>query len=133
MREDILFLNEDLQVAVPESAFTVMKRASFGPEHVIEGWLRGKRLGKLLYKATKHGFNGDVFHQRCDDAGATITLIQSSEGVSIISSHYLLITFSSPLYEGIYTQQVGCLEVMHRPRGNHPMITTPAATLSSLP
>jgi len=68
------------QIQIPESSFCIMKRASFGPEHIIEGWLRGKRIGQLLYKATKHGFSGDAFHQHCDNRGPTLVLIQSSEG-----------------------------------------------------
>jgi hypothetical protein len=35
---------------------------------------------ELLYKATKNGFDPQIFHQCCDNQGPTLTVIQSSEG-----------------------------------------------------
>jgi len=35
---------------------------------------------QLLYKATRDGFSASIFHQLCDDKGATISVIKSSEG-----------------------------------------------------
>jgi len=35
---------------------------------------------QLIYKATRSGFSASTFHQLCDDKGATMTVIKSSEG-----------------------------------------------------
>jgi len=35
---------------------------------------------KLLYKATRDGFRAKAFHKLCDNKGATMTIIRSSEG-----------------------------------------------------
>jgi archaellum component FlaC len=35
---------------------------------------------KLVYKATKNGFDSRICHQCCDNQGPTLTVIQSSEG-----------------------------------------------------
>ena len=34
----------------------------------------------LLYRASRDGFGANVFHQRCDNKGATLTIVQSSYG-----------------------------------------------------
>jgi hypothetical protein len=32
----------------------------------------------LLYRATRDGFNGEVFHSKCDGKGNTITIIKNN-------------------------------------------------------
>ena len=32
---------------------------------------------ELIYKASKHGFDGKLFHNKCDEKGPTITIIRS--------------------------------------------------------
>jgi len=36
-------------------------------------------LLKLLWKATRDGFEADTFHQRCDDKGATLSIVKSDK------------------------------------------------------
>ena len=33
---------------------------------------------KLIYRGSKDGFNADIFHQKCDDKGETLTIAKSS-------------------------------------------------------
>jgi len=42
------------------------------------GWYPGK--WKVLFQASKDGFNGQTFHQKCDNKGATVTAIKSNNG-----------------------------------------------------
>ncbi len=35
---------------------------------------------QLVYKATRDGFDSDIFHQCCDNQGPTLTVVRSSEG-----------------------------------------------------
>jgi len=58
----------------------------------IKAWLPKKNFS-LLYKATWDGFDAKDFHQRCYNAGSTITLVQSQEG-------YLFGGYTSLPWEG---------------------------------
>ena len=44
----------------------------------MASWLPGKRLS-LLYRGFRDGMTADDFHRLCDDKGATVTLIQSTD------------------------------------------------------
>jgi len=35
---------------------------------------------ELLYRGTSHGFGEDDFHSRCDDKGATLSIVKSDTG-----------------------------------------------------
>jgi len=39
-----------------------------------------KKIGGLLYKASRDGFDPSQFHKGCDEKGATLVLIKSTEG-----------------------------------------------------
>ena len=44
-------------------------------EYTLEGeWL-------LLYRASRDGFNGSAFHERCDNIGPTVTVVKSGANV----------------------------------------------------
>ena len=44
-------------------------------EYTLEGeWL-------LLYRASRDGFNGSAFHERCDNIGPTVTVVKSGSNV----------------------------------------------------
>lgn len=44
-------------------------------EYILEGeWL-------LLYRASRDGFNGSAFHERCDNIGPTVTVVKSGANV----------------------------------------------------
>jgi len=45
----------------------------------IATWLPQKRF-VLIYKASRDGFDSKDFHKKCDNKGATLVVIQSSEG-----------------------------------------------------
>jgi len=48
---------------------------------LLQQWLGGtKKIGSLLYKASRDGFGADDFHRLCNNKGATLTLIESTEG-----------------------------------------------------
>ncbi|PRP81202.1 hypothetical protein PROFUN_02036 [Planoprotostelium fungivorum] len=88
----------------------IFKRSDFSKilsgEHaeMIEEWIgERKKIGRRIYKATKlslksstsllkryvftrHGFPAGIFHQRCDDAGPTVTIIQS-DNLSIFGGY----------------------------------------------
>lgn len=46
----------------------------------INSWLGGSKKFILLYRATKDGFAASAFHGKCDNKGATVSIITSSEG-----------------------------------------------------
>jgi hypothetical protein len=39
-----------------------------------------KKKWKLIYRASKDGFNASSFHSKCNNQGPTITIIQSTNG-----------------------------------------------------
>eukprot|EP01117_Protostelium_nocturnum_P013982 TRINITY_DN5273_c0_g1_i3.p1 TRINITY_DN5273_c0_g1~~TRINITY_DN5273_c0_g1_i3.p1 ORF type:complete len:194 (+),score=44.39 TRINITY_DN5273_c0_g1_i3:512-1093(+) len=47
---------------------------------IEEWWLEGKRIGELLYRATRDGFKGSDFIDRCSRRGKTLIVIKSTEG-----------------------------------------------------
>lgn len=47
---------------------------------IINKWLGGSKKFVLLYQMSKDGLATSVFHQKCDNKGATVTIITSSEG-----------------------------------------------------
>jgi hypothetical protein len=46
----------------------------------LHTWYGSKKTWKLLYKATVDGFGSDQFHQKCNNKGETITVVQSLNG-----------------------------------------------------
>jgi len=46
----------------------------------LEKWIGSKGKWKLIYKATKDGFDANVFRSLCANKGPTITVIKSSTG-----------------------------------------------------
>jgi len=55
-----------------------------GDADIPEDWITGsnkKKLGKLLFKASKDGWDAyNDFHSKCDDQGTTLTVVRSPEG-----------------------------------------------------
>jgi len=45
----------------------------------VKGWLPNKSF-ELLYRATEHGFGANHFHERCNNRGATVTIVRDSVG-----------------------------------------------------
>ena len=45
----------------------------------LQGWLPNKSF-ELLYRATEHGFGANHFHERCNNRGATVTIVRDSVG-----------------------------------------------------
>ena len=45
--------------------------------------LKQKYSLKLLYQATKDGYNNKIFHEKCDNIKNTITLIQDYSNLII--------------------------------------------------
>ncbi len=52
----------------------------------------------LLFRASKHGWNAEDFHRKCDDQGATLVIVKSSNG-SIFGGFASLSWNSSDYYE----------------------------------
>jgi len=46
----------------------------------VKAWLPQVHHFSLIYKASRDGFSSQAFHQKCDDIGPTLTIIQSKEG-----------------------------------------------------
>jgi len=63
---------------------SVVGRSRFFEEYILfylGQWLGGiNKIGSLLYKASRDGFGAIDFHKLCDSKGATLTLIESTEG-----------------------------------------------------
>jgi len=55
-------------------------------QNKISEWLPNKRF-VLLYKASVDGFLSANFHQKCDDKGPTVTIIQSKEGGNLFGGY----------------------------------------------
>ena len=48
---------------------------------LVESWLNHKKFtSELLYRKTKHGSTTNDFHNRCDNKGITITVIETTKG-----------------------------------------------------
>jgi len=45
----------------------------------LEKWLDNKKLGSILYQGSVDGFLASDFHEKCDNKGATLTVIQSDK------------------------------------------------------
>ena len=43
-------------------------------------WLPSASVPKLLYRASRDGWNASDFHRTCDGKGATLTVVKSSDG-----------------------------------------------------
>jgi hypothetical protein len=43
-------------------------------------WFQGSAKLTLLYKATVHGWSNEIFHDRCDNQGATVTIVRLNNG-----------------------------------------------------
>lgn len=55
---------------------------------LIRKWLKRENMGlKLLYRATRDGFNGNSFHSKCDGKGETITLIKTENTGKIFGGY----------------------------------------------
>ncbi|KAF2071426.1 hypothetical protein CYY_007250 [Polysphondylium violaceum] len=67
-KQDLLFLRKSI----------IIENSSF---KIINDWIDDNKTidFDLLYKA-KDDFSGSLFHSACDDKGATITLIETTEG-----------------------------------------------------
>jgi len=48
-------------------------------QKAIKSWLPNQHL-RLIYKATRDGFQADDFHKTCDNKGPSVTVIQTKEG-----------------------------------------------------
>lgn len=46
---------------------------------IVNKWLGGSKKFVLIYKATKDGFAGATFHEKCDNKGPTVVIFTSSE------------------------------------------------------
>jgi len=46
----------------------------------IESWLINKKIGPILYQATKDRFDAPSFHKKCDNKVHTLTVIESTGG-----------------------------------------------------
>jgi hypothetical protein len=47
----------------------------------LKSWLpHGRKIGTLLWRATKDGFEASVFHKKCDNVKASLTIITSEFG-----------------------------------------------------
>jgi len=47
---------------------------------VLKNWFVELKNAKLLYRATRDGFNAKSFHKLCDGMGSTITIVQTNKG-----------------------------------------------------
>jgi len=64
---------------IKSSPFNVSFRRTpkFGDLRPLEGWLKKPQSQwKLLYTWTKDGKSNDVFHEKCDNKGSTVTLVR---------------------------------------------------------
>jgi hypothetical protein len=48
--------------------------------HTILGWLGKQTKLELLYRASRDGWRATDFHSKCDNKGATVTVIKSTGG-----------------------------------------------------
>lgn len=55
------------------------KEANILMTKILPKKLRKKKF-KILFRANKDGFSGNMFHSKCDNRGATVTIIQSTTG-----------------------------------------------------
>ena len=51
-------------------------------DSILREWC-GDYQWKLLYRASKHDFSNESFHDQCDDKGPTLMVIKSTEGGSL--------------------------------------------------
>ena len=50
---------------------------------VLKGWLPEAMRGewRLLFRASRYGFDASMFHSKCDQKGPTITVVKSGENI----------------------------------------------------
>ncbi|KAF2068530.1 hypothetical protein CYY_010144 [Polysphondylium violaceum] len=77
--KEIESCQQDLLFLIYESKSTIIENASF---KIINDWIDdSKTMGfELLYKASENEFSASSFHLACDGKGATITLIETTDG-----------------------------------------------------
>jgi len=52
-----------------------------GDMDMLEGWINtGPKTFTLLYSATRDGCSATTFHQKCDNQGATVTVLYNPQG-----------------------------------------------------
>jgi len=73
----------DVSNAVPPPYWSVSAHLNLTSEQVgaIEEWTgRPLQADRVLYLASEHGFDSRAFHHRCDNKGATVTLVRTATG-----------------------------------------------------
>ena len=76
------------QFILPESAsFSSDILAEEDHKLLLQGWIEESQPGldaevtlSLLYQGSRDGFGAADFHAKCDDKGATVTIVKSTEG-----------------------------------------------------
>jgi len=53
---------------------------SGGWQKSVHKWTKQKKKWKLIFRASKESFSATKFHQKCDNKGPTITIIESTNG-----------------------------------------------------
>ena len=50
---------------------------------VLKGWLPSQegKIWRLLFRASRDGFTAAAFHSKCDDQGATVTIVKSGHNI----------------------------------------------------
>jgi hypothetical protein len=77
--EFLIFAASQLQITSFESLLTEFQKSIAAQfEQKISEWI-GKKQWKLLYKASQHDFAASTFHQRCDNEGPTLIIIEANE------------------------------------------------------
>ncbi|PRP88975.1 hypothetical protein PROFUN_02253 [Planoprotostelium fungivorum] len=89
-----------------------------------------KNIGRIIYKATTHGFSAIEFHKKCDKHGPTLVVAQSSEGFLfggyIDWRQSLLQVSNSKTFIFTLTNPHGLMPTRYPSRGNFSAFNYPA-------
>jgi len=68
------------EAAIPFGIFAESKLLDLEQKKKIVEWLGRKPITTFLYCASRDGFGASAFHLKCDNKGATVVIIKSSNG-----------------------------------------------------
>ena len=76
---DFIISADPLQTLLENS---IILDCNIGYAKQLVEWLEDRTFGwKLCYRASLDGWKGEDFHRRCDDVGATVTLVECGTNV----------------------------------------------------
>lgn len=100
------------------------KLITFGLMHLkdnlnfINMWLGGCKKYKLLYKASVDGFAGSTFHSKCDNKGATVTIITCTK--DFVFGGYAAVAWNGDSYNTADSSKQSFLFSLRNPHDTPP-------------